>query len=116
MPLSSDITAQLASLPISEAVLASAAFPLVFSPIVLEAHTKDCTYSEPDWLTAARYNPEATSAMKAHARALESYANPEQVKFVKLLDGGITDNFGTTALSVERARSVSSLRSRYLPP
>lgn len=43
--------------------------------------------------------------MRAHARALESYTNPDEVKFVKLLDGGITDNFGTTGLAVERARA-----------
>ncbi len=99
------LCSDLSKLPVSEAVAASAAFPLVFTPIVLEAHPGDCNYREPDWLTAARYNPEATSAMRAHARALESYANPAQVKFVKLLDGGITDNFGTTGLAVERARA-----------
>ena len=99
------LCSDLSRLPISEAVAASAAFPLVFSPIVLEAHQKKCTYEEPDWLTAARFNPEATSAMRAHARALESYADPEKVQFVKLLDGGITDNFGTTGLSVARARA-----------
>lgn len=99
------LCSDLSTMPISEAVAASAAFPLVFSPIVLEAHQGKCNYQEPDWLTAARYNPEATSAMKAHARALESYGDPEKVKFVKLLDGGITDNFGTTGLAVERARA-----------
>lgn len=99
------LCSDLGSMPVSEAVAASAAFPLVFSPVVLEAHQGDCNYREPDWLTAARYNPEATAAMRAHARALESYANPEEVKFVKLLDGGITDNFGTTGLAVERARA-----------
>lgn len=99
------LCSDLSKMPISEAVAASAAFPLVFSPVVLESHQGKCDYREPDWLTAARYNPEATSAMKAHARALESYANPDEVKFVKLLDGGITDNFGTTGLAVERARA-----------
>lgn len=99
------LCSDLSQVPISEAVAASAAFPLVFSPIVLEAHQGKCNYREPDWLTAARNNPEATSAMKAQARALESYANPDEVKFVKLLDGGITDNFGTTGLAVERARA-----------
>jgi NTE family protein len=101
------LCSDLAAVPLSEAVAASAAFPLVFSPIVLEAHQSACDYAEPDWLTAARFNPEATAAMKAHARALESYADPEAVKFVKLLDGGITDNFGTTGLAVERARARS---------
>ncbi|MEF3048814.1 patatin-like phospholipase family protein [Pseudotabrizicola sp. L79] len=99
------LCSDLSQVPISEAVAASAAFPLVFTPIVLEAHQGKCDYREPDWLTAARNNPEATSAMKAQARALESYANPDEVKFVKLLDGGITDNFGTTGLAVERARA-----------
>lgn len=99
------LCSDLSRVKLSEAVAASAAFPLVFTPIVLEAHQGECAYREPDWLTAARYNPEATAAMRAHARALESYTNPEEVKFVKLLDGGITDNFGTTGLAVERARA-----------
>lgn len=99
------LCSDLSRVRLSEAVAASAAFPLVFTPIVLEAHQSKCTYQEPDWLTAARYNPEATAAMRAHARALESYTNPEEVRFVKLLDGGITDNFGTTGLAVERARA-----------
>lgn len=99
------LCSELSRVKLSEAVAASAAFPLVFTPIVLKAHQGKCTYREPDWLTAARYNPEATAAMRAHARALESYTNPEEVKFVKLLDGGITDNFGTTGLAVERARA-----------
>jgi predicted acylesterase/phospholipase RssA len=99
------LCSDLSRVKLSEAVAASAAFPLVFTPIVLEAHHDKCTYREPDWLTAARYNPEATAAMRAHARALESYTNPDEVKFVKLLDGGITDNFGTTGLAVERARA-----------
>ena len=99
------LCSDLSRVKLSEAVAASAAFPLVFTPIVLEAHHDRCAYKEPDWLTAARYNPEATAAMRAHARALESYTNPAEVKFVKLLDGGITDNFGTTGLAVERARA-----------
>lgn len=99
------LCSDLSKMPISEAVAASAAFPLVFTPVVLEAHQGDCDYKEPDWLTAARNNPEATAAMKAQARALESYGKPDEVKFVKLLDGGITDNFGTTGLAVERARA-----------
>ncbi|PYG27179.1 patatin-like phospholipase family protein [Pelagimonas varians] len=99
------LCSDLASLPVSEAVAASAAFPLVFSPIVLKAHSERCTYQEPDWLTAARYNPESTATMKAHGKVLENYADAEKVKYVKLLDGGITDNFGTVALAVARAKS-----------
>ncbi len=99
------LCSNLANLPVSEAVAASAAFPLVFTPITLKAHEKNCNYTEPDWLTAARFNPEATSAMKAYGKTLETYRDPEKIKYVKLLDGAITDNFGTTGLSVARAKS-----------
>lgn len=99
------LCSDLARFPISDAVAASAAYPLVFSPIVVDTHQGDCAYRPPDWLTAARYNSEATGAMRAHAAALESYASDPDMRFVKLLDGGITDNFGTTGLAVERARA-----------
>ncbi|MEX0286133.1 MAG: patatin-like phospholipase family protein, partial [Paracoccaceae bacterium] len=99
------LCSDLGKLPVSEAVAASAAFPLVFSPITLQAHGEACDYSEPDWLTTARFNPEATSAMQAFGRSLETYRDPEKVRYVKLLDGAITDNFGTTGLSVARAKS-----------
>ncbi|WP_165610016.1 patatin-like phospholipase family protein [Shimia aestuarii] len=102
--LCSDLT----KLPVSEAVAASAAFPLVFAPIVLESH-QDCNYREPDWLTAARNNPEATSALRAYGKALESYRDPDKVRYVKLLDGAVTDNFGTTGLSVARAKSQNEV-------
>ena len=99
------LCSDLASFPIADAVAASAAYPLVFSPIVVDSHQGDCAYRAPDWLTAARYNSGATGAMRAHAAALESYASDPDMRFVKLLDGGITDNFGTTGLAVERARA-----------
>lgn len=99
------LCSDLSSLPLSEAVSASAAFPLVFSPIVLEAHTQKCDYTEPDWLTSARHNPEATASLKSYGKVLEGYADPETVKYVKLLDGGITDNFGTIAFSIARAKA-----------
>ena len=102
------LCSDLSRLPISEAVAASAAFPLVFSPIVLQAHSNDCNYQEPDWLTAARYNPEATSTLRAYGDVIERYSDPEKVKFVKLLDGGTTDNFGTVALAVERAKAQNA--------
>jgi len=101
------LCSDLSQLPISEAVAASAAVPLVFSPIVLKSH-QGCKYTEPDWLVAARHNPESTSAMRAYAQALESYRDPAKVRYVKLLDGAVTDNFGTTGLSVARAKAKNS--------
>lgn len=102
------LCSDLSKVRLGEAVAASAGYSLVFTPIVLEAHHGRCDYREPDWLTAARYNPEATAAMRA--RALASYADPDEVKFVKLLDGGIADNYRATGLAVERARRRCPMR------
>ena len=73
------LCSDLSRVRLSEAVAASAAFPLVFTPIVLEAHQGKCTYREPDWLTAARYNPEATAAaLHVEAQAAQYAALLEQ--------------------------------------
>ncbi len=101
----SALCSNLDSLPISEAVAASAAVPVVFAPIVLEAYGKRCTYHEPGWLETARQNPASPSSLRAFAGALESYRDATKLKYVKLVDGGITDNFGVTALSLARAQS-----------
>jgi hypothetical protein len=36
---------------------------------------------------------------------LESYCDPQKVRYVKLLGRAVTDNFGTTGLSVARAKA-----------
>lgn len=38
--------------------------------------------------------------MRAFAQALKRYRDPEQVHFVKLADGGITDNFGLSGVVI----------------
>jgi NTE family protein len=96
------LCSDLSKVRLSEAVVD---FPLAFAPNVLEAHHGKRNYREPDWLTSARFNPEATAAMRAYGQALGSYGNPDQVNFVMLPDGGITDNYRTTGLAVERARA-----------
>jgi hypothetical protein len=67
---------------LSKGVAASAVFPLAFAPIVLEAHQGKCDDREPDWLTSARYNPEAAAAMRARAQV--PYAPLTAAEAVKL--------------------------------
>lgn len=92
-------------LPLAEAVGASAAVPVVFAPVVLENYGKRCSFHEPAWMTTAAFNPEATASLRAYANALRTYRDPDRMKYVKLLDGGITDNFGVTGLAIARAAS-----------
>jgi predicted acylesterase/phospholipase RssA len=99
------LCADLARLPLSEAVAASAAFPVVFAPITLAAPERGCDYREPAWLRAARLDPGAHPALRVYAEAMARYADPEAVREVRLLDGGMTDSFGITGLLAERARA-----------
>ena len=90
---------------IADAVAASAAFPVVFKPVVVSTASTapKCNYRQPEWLTHALADPAASVRLKAYARSLETYQNNPDVDYIKLLDGGITDNIGVTGLSMKRA-------------
>jgi len=96
------LCSDLSKLPLSEAVAASAAVPLVFAPVVIRNYAKRCDYEIPGWAKRALDNPNAPGVLRANAQAIKRYRTPEQVKFVKLLDGGLTDNLGLTGLLIER--------------
>jgi NTE family protein len=61
-----------------------------------------CQYSTPAWANRALENPNAPSVLRANAEAIQRYRDRTDVKFVKLLDGGLTDNLGLTGLMIER--------------
>jgi NTE family protein len=88
--------------PLSLAVAASAAVPIVFVPIVLESYPTACTEPLPLWADRALANPNAGADVRAFAQALKRYRT-DQVRYLKLADGGITDNFGLTGLVIARA-------------
>lgn len=93
----------LAKLPVSEAVAASAAVPVAFAPIALETFPERCAYTMPPWVRYADEQAGAPAVLKAFARALYAYRDTEKMKFIRLLDGGITDNFGLSGLTLARA-------------
>jgi NTE family protein len=97
--LCSDIT----SYPLSLAVAASAAVPVVFTPIVIEDYT-GCPIALPEWVRRVRNDPEAAPLIKSYAASLERYHSGE-VKYVKLLDGGLVDNFGLGGFTIARLAS-----------
>ena len=90
---------------LADAVAASAAFPVVFKPLVVStaATAPKCNYRQPEWLTRALADPAASVRLKAYARSLETYQNNPDVDYIKLLDGGLTDNIGVTGISMVRA-------------
>jgi NTE family protein len=98
--LCSDIT----SYPVSLAVAASAAVPVVFTPIVIQNYTGGCPIALPEWVRRVRNDPEAAPLIKSYADALDRYSSGE-VQYIKLLDGGLVDNFGLSGFTIARLAS-----------
>jgi NTE family protein len=89
----------LMSYRISEAVAASAAVPVVFAPIILETYPNSCQTRLPDWIARAMQNRDADPLLRDFAQAIASY-HSGSVRYVKLLDGGLVDNYGLSGFSI----------------
>jgi predicted acylesterase/phospholipase RssA len=87
------------SYKIADAVAASAAVPLAFAPTVLETFPGGCSARLPDWIERARHNPDAQPLLRSFAEATARY-HDGSMKYVKLLDGGLVDNFGLSGFSI----------------
>jgi predicted acylesterase/phospholipase RssA len=99
------ICSDLMALPLSNAVAASAAVPFAFAPVVVEAFPGKCTDPLPRWVTRARNERgNASPMMNSIARAIYNYREG-RVPFIKLLDGGLVDNFGISGFTVAREAS-----------
>ena len=98
------ICSDLASFPISEAVAASMAVPLVFAPVVLRKYPESC-YNDIEQMMM-RGPPEGFSdnyrLRTALLRAVRDFRNPDTGHYIKLIDGGITDNFGLVSILQSR--------------
>lgn len=90
--------------PLAEAVAASAAVPVAFAPIVIQTFPGKCPDPLPNWIVRARENREAPPLLRSFAQAITSYHNG-QVPFIKLLDGGLADNFGLSGFTIARQSS-----------
>jgi NTE family protein len=97
----SALCSDLADYPISMAVAASAAVPIVFAPIVVQNYPGGCPTALPEWVERVRSDPNAAPIMKSYAEALERY-HTGAVKYVKLLDGGLVDNLGLSGITITR--------------
>jgi predicted acylesterase/phospholipase RssA len=97
----SALCSDLPSYPISLAVAASTAVPIVFAPVVVQNYLGDCPTPLPEWIDRVRHDQNAAPIMKSYAEALERYRTGK-VKYVKLLDGGLVDNYGLAAITITR--------------
>jgi NTE family protein len=80
----------MSQLPVAYASSASAAIPLVLSPITLKNYAGQCGYETPRWLLQARKSE--NTLRRTRAKELLSYLDVEKRPHVHLLDGGLSDN------------------------
>jgi NTE family protein len=93
--LCSDLT----SVPLARAVAASSAVPLALSPITrVNYPSRQCGYELPDWASAEVASGAISSRRYEEARRIRHYAEPEEMRYVHLIDGGIVDNLGLRSL------------------
>jgi NTE family protein len=103
----------LAQFPISRAVAASSAFPVLLTPVVLKNYSAEQSHPEPEWIKSILESPTASTRLKymaAHARAY----GDERRQFIHLLDGGLSDNLGLRgaldrAIAREQSTQVPSV-------
>jgi NTE family protein len=91
----------LSSYPLANAVAASAAVPVAFAPVVIQTFPRRCNDPLPAWIVKARNNRNAPPMLSAFAKAINRYHDGE-VPYIKLLDGGLVDNYGLAGFTIAR--------------
>ena len=86
----------LSQLPIAYASAASAALPLVLSPITLKNYAGQCGYHAPPWLLEATQSN--NRFQRQRAKEMLSFLDVEKRPYVHLLDGGLSDNVALRAI------------------
>jgi NTE family protein len=102
------ICSDLASVPLSFAVAASSAVPLVLTPMTLRNHAGTCDMPSAVVPEAAE-GSFRTRLMRASA---ESYLDAEKRPYIHLVDGGLNDNLGVRRL-LDRLVAKGSLSAAF---
>jgi NTE family protein len=84
--------------PVSRAVAASSAVPVLFSSITLNNNAGNCGYQLPPWFDAVLNNPEDISRRRHLAEKYVQWLDRETYPYLHLYDGGLTDNLGIRPL------------------
>jgi len=103
------ICSDLDSVPLSHAVAASAAVPILLSPITLRNYAGSCPDSAP-----MHEGPPAQGNLSARLLHLiaQSYRDASERPYIHLVDGGMVDNLGVRSL-IERVIAGGSLETSF---
>ena len=104
------ICSDLGSVPLSFAVTASSAVPLVLSPLTLRNYRDDCPAGPHDRLTAAERAGDYRARLFRDEQ--RSYLDAGARPFIHLVDGGLSDNLGVRRL-LDRVLSGGGMASAF---
>lgn len=110
------ICSDLDSVPLSFAVAASSAVPLVLSPLTLRNHAGSCAHS-PSAIPGNTGSTEANYRSRMLKASAESYIDVRERPFLHLVDGGLADNLGLRGL-LDRVVATGSIQDSFrdMPP
>jgi NTE family protein len=91
----------LSTYPLANAVAASAAVPVAFAPVVIKTFPRQCNDPLPGWIVKARDDRNAPPMLSSFAKAISRYHDGE-IPYIKLLDGGLVDNYGLSGFTIAR--------------
>jgi NTE family protein len=91
------LCSDLSTFPISRAVAASSAVPVLFSSITINNYAGSCNFEVSAAALQALSDPDPTSRRRHLARQYIQYLDREARPFLHLYDGGLSDNLGVRA-------------------
>ncbi|MDE0886081.1 MAG: patatin-like phospholipase family protein [Myxococcota bacterium] len=99
------ICSDLDSLPVSAAVAASSAVPVLLSPITLKNYAGTCGFQSPGWIQESLGTRSTNRRRYEAALSFVDFANADTRPYIHLIDGGIADNLGLR-YSIELAEAI----------
>jgi len=104
------ICSDLDALPVSYAVAASSAVPILLSPLTLKNYAGRCGLEIPEWFEEALRNRETNPRGHRAAMAAKELFDPNEKRYIHLVDGGISDNLGVR-MSLDRIAAIGDIET-----
>ncbi|MBN9693459.1 MAG: patatin-like phospholipase family protein [Verrucomicrobia bacterium] len=92
-----NICSDLSNYPVSRAVAASSAVPVLLSPITLKNYGGECGYVPPEWQSAKAQAGDGMALLR-RGEELAELRNRTNRPYLHLVDGGVADNLGLRPL------------------
>jgi len=92
------ICSDISRFPVSRAVAASSAVPMIFAPVTLANRAGSCNYTPPPWLQEGLQERGVNNRRHRIASNLGIYLDTGAHPFIHLVDGGLADNTGLRAV------------------